>query len=76
MTTAKIIFSLGIVNLVTVILLLASCRWLPMARLGKNVMKNRYYKSFYKYHSYLWYVLGVSIVIHASLAIAFYGFPW
>jgi len=73
--TAKLIFYLGILNLIALVFLFITCRCLPMSRVGKNLMTNRYYKKLYKYHCYLWYILGISVIIHASLAIIFYGIP-
>lgn len=72
---AKLIFALGILNLVALIFLFVTCRCLPMSKVGKHLMTNPLYKKLYKYHCYLWYVLGVSVIIHAALAIIFYGFP-
>jgi len=73
--TAKIIFYTGILNLTALLLLFVTCRCLPALRIGKSLMANRYYKNFYKYHCYLWYILGISAIIHAVLALVFYGVP-
>ena len=39
-------------------------------------MKYSAYKRFYKYHCYIWWVLLPSVVIHAGLALAFFGVPF
>jgi hypothetical protein len=73
---AKLIFSLGIINLVTVALIFFSCRCIPGNRLAGGLMKHSAYKHFYKYHCYLWWVLLPSVVVHAVLALAFFGVPF
>jgi hypothetical protein len=74
--TARWIFVLGIVNFVCILSLFLTCRCLPMSKLGKNPLKNRFYKAVYKYHCYIWYVLGVSVVVHVFLAIVYLGIPF
>ncbi|MBI2854114.1 MAG: hypothetical protein HYX87_04230 [Chloroflexi bacterium] len=73
---ARVIFILGILNFLTLLFISSSCRCLPMSRVGKNLLKNHYYQRFYKFHCYLWYILGASVVIHASLAIMYAGIPF
>jgi hypothetical protein len=52
-----------------------SCRCLPGSRWAGGLMKHSAYKNFYKYHCYIWWVFWPSVVIHAFLAIAFFGIP-
>lgn len=73
---ARVIFILGIVNLVTVLLLLFTCRCLPMWLPTKGLMKHKWYQRVYKNHCYLWWVLIPSVIIHAVLAISLYGVPF
>ena len=72
----KLIFSLGIVNLVSGALIFFSCRCLPGSRLAVGLMKYSAYKRFYKYHCYIWWVFWPSVVIHAGLALVFFGVPF
>ncbi len=72
----KLIFSLGIINLITVALIFFSCRCLPTSRWAGGLMKYSAYKHFYKYHCYIWWVLLPSVVIHAALAITLFGVPF
>ncbi len=74
--SARIIFSLGLLNFVTLAALFTTCRCLPTSRIGKNWLKNKRYQKVYKYHCYLWYVLGASVIVHLSLAIAYLGNPF
>jgi len=75
LTAARLIFILGIVNLVAGLMLFFSCRCLPGSKIGDRLMKYRPYQRFYRYHCYLWKVIWPSVVIHAFLAIMFLGWP-
>lgn len=72
----RLIFILGIVNLVTGALILFSCRCLPTSKIGKSWMQNDTYKRFYKYHCYLWWVFFPSVIIHIIFAIGAFGIPF
>lgn len=72
----KLIFSLGIINLVAAALIFFSCRCLPGSRLAGGLMKYPAYKHFYKYHCYIWWILLPSVVVHAILALSFFGVPF
>lgn len=73
---ARLIFILGIVNLVTGVLVFASCRCVPAMRITGQIMKHAVYARFYKYHCYIWWVFWVSVVTHAVIAIGFFGSPF
>jgi len=73
---AKLIFSLGIINLVTVALIFFSCRCIPGIQIVGKLMKYPAYKRFFSYHCYIWWVLLPSVVVHASLALVFLGVPF
>ena len=75
MDIVQIIKALGILNLTMAILLFISCRCIPATKMFSHIMEHSWYKSYYKYHCYLWYVFWTSVVIHASLAIAFLRVP-
>jgi len=72
---ARVIIALGIVNLVTGLLIFFSCRCLGGSTLGSKLMKHKAYQRFYKYHCYIWRVFWPSVMIHAILAIVFFGWP-
>ena len=72
----KLIFSWGIINLVAVALIFFSCRCIPGSRWAGGLMKYSAYKRFYKYHCYIWWVLLPSVVVHAVLALSFFGVPF
>ena len=71
--TIRIIFWLGILNAVTIALLLFSCRCVPAMSRFKGLMLHPWYKAFFKYHCYLWWVLWTSVIIHVTLALSVYG---
>ncbi|MAH39428.1 MAG: hypothetical protein CL873_02700 [Dehalococcoidales bacterium] len=72
---SRLIVILGIVNLVGGVLIFFSCRCLGGSKLGVKLMKYRSYQRFYQYHCYIWRVFWASVIIHASLAIIFFGWP-
>jgi len=74
--SARLIFVLGIVNLVFGILVFFSCRCLGGSIIGNRLMKYAAFKRFYRYHCYIWWVLWVSVVVHAVFAIGFMGVPF
>lgn len=69
------ILTLGFINLTTGILIFFSCRCLPGSGLGKKLMKYRWYQRFYKWHCTIWRVFWPSVMVHAVLAILFFGWP-
>jgi hypothetical protein len=73
----KLVFVLGIVNLVSVILILFTCRCLPGLKIfSGKLMQNPFYKQIFKYHCYLWWIFGISVIVHAVFAIGSYGVPF
>jgi hypothetical protein len=73
---AKAIYTLGIVNLVTGLMVFFTCRCLPGARIGHSWMQNTQYKRFYKYHCYYWWAFWVSVVVHAIFGLGLLGNPY
>jgi hypothetical protein len=71
----RLIFALGILNLIAVAALFFSCRCVPGMRILGKLMKYSAYKRFFRYHCYIWWVLWPSVIAHALLAIAFFGIP-
>jgi len=71
----RIIFILGIVNLLTGFLIFFSCRCLPGSKIGAILMQKPPYKNFYKWHCHIWKVFWPSVIVHAILALIFFGWP-
>lgn len=72
----RVIFILGIINLVAGILVLFSCRCVPGLKITHRLMQYRAYTRFYKYHCYIWWVFWLSVIVHAVFAIMFSGIPF
>ena len=75
-TAARIIFILGIVNLVTGTLLFLTCRCIPGWNVTSGLMKLKFYQRLFPYHCYLWWVFWPAVVVHIIFALAFMGFPF
>jgi hypothetical protein len=79
-TIARIVFILGIINLVSGMLIFMSCRCTPgsriVTRLTGNLMQYSAYKRFFSYHCYFWWILLPSVIAHAIFAFAIIGIPF
>ena len=67
----RIAVVLGFVTLVAALATFASCRSfinLISRYTRKNLLENRAYQSFYKYHTYYWWSLFVILIIHMMSA--------
>ena len=74
--SARLIFILGIINLVSILLILSTCRCIPGLKIAGKLMQYPAYKRFFKYHCYIWWVFWPSVIVHAIFAIAFLGIPF
>ncbi|OGO30829.1 MAG: hypothetical protein A2Z29_03950 [Chloroflexi bacterium RBG_16_56_11] len=72
----KIIFILGVINLLSGLFILFTCRCIPGLKIAGKLMQNTTYKRVFKYHCYIWWVFWTSVVVHAVIAIGFAGFPF
>lgn len=76
LTGFRVVFVLGIVNLVSGILVLFTCRCIPPSRFTPPLMQYRWYQRLFRYHCYIWLVFWVSVVVHAVFALVFVGWPF
>ena len=74
--TARLIFSLGIINIVTGLFVFFTCRCLPGLTLTKPLMQYAWYKKLYKLHCYVWWIFWISVIVHAVFAIGLYAVPF
>jgi hypothetical protein len=74
-TALRILFGLGIVNLVTGLSIFFSCRCLPGSRIGKGLMKYKWYQKYFKWHCYIWWIFWLSVATHAIIALIYIGWP-
>ncbi len=76
----RVVFALGIVNVVSGLLVFLTCRCTPGGRLTMlvtgNLMKYSAYRRFYSIHCYIWWVFWTSVMVHAIFAMASIGVPY
>jgi hypothetical protein len=74
----RIAIILGLITLILALASLASCRsclsWLNYLGVN-NLLKNKGYLAFYKYHSIFWWLFGVALASHIFMAIGHTGLP-
>ena len=73
---AQVIFVFGLINLVSGVLVLLTCRCIPGAKITGGLMRYSIYKSFFRYHCYIWWIFWVSVIVHAVFALALLGVPF
>lgn len=73
---ARIVFIFSILNIVLGVLVFLSCRCIPGAKFFHNIMQNKRYIVFYKFHCWLWLLFLISVMIHAIFAVNLLGFPF
>jgi hypothetical protein len=76
LVTIRILFILGIVNLVTGLAIFFTCRCLPGSKIGRGLMKRRWYQGFFKFHCYIWWIFWASVIVHAVFTIKYIGWPF
>ena len=72
----QITYILGIVNLLTALLVLLTCRCMGGAHLSGKLMKYAAYKWLFTRHCVIWWFFWISVVIHAIFALAYFGVPF
>lgn len=73
---ARVVFITAMINLITLSLILLSCRCVGMWGLTSKITKHSWYKRFFKWHCYVWYVFLPSVIIHAVFALTLMGIPF
>jgi hypothetical protein len=76
LAATKVIYAFAIIILVAGLLVFFSCRCLPGSRIARTWMQHERYKRLYKGHCYYWWVLWISVIVHAVFAIGFLGNPF
>lgn len=76
MLAARLVFILGITNLLIVLSIFVSCRCILGSAAGARLMKMGWYAGLCRHHCHLWYLLGVSITLHIIVAASLLGFPF
>jgi hypothetical protein len=65
----QIILITGFINVVAVLFLFLTCRIIPSFNQTRSLMQKNWYKSIYKYHPYIWWVLIFSVIIHVAMVV-------
>ena len=73
--SVKLIFILGIINIVSILLVFFSCRCMIGAKFTNKMWKYEWYKKFYNMHCYFWRIFIVSVLLHTILAFLIFGNP-
>lgn len=76
----RVVFVLGIINVLSIGLIFLTCRCTPGARLTAritgNLMRFAFYRRVFSLHCYLWWVFWASVIVHAVFAVGSVGFPF
>ena len=73
----KIVFILGIINVISILFVFLSRRCLIGTKFINNMwQKHNWYKKFYSKHCYFWRIFMVSVLLHAVLAFIIFGWPF
>ena len=73
---SRIIFVLGITNLLSGLFVFFTCRCLPGWKLTRPLMQHAWYQRVFKWHCTIWWIFWVSVIVHAIYAIGLYGAPF
>jgi cytochrome b561 len=65
----NVILVTALINIVLILLLFFTCRFIPRVKMTKSMVEKKWFKLLYKYHSYLWWILVPSVLIHAVIAL-------
>ncbi len=71
----RLVFILGLVNLLSLLALFFSCRCMAGTGLYYKMSGFRTYTRFYRYHCYYSIILGLSITAHLGIAVSVLGIP-
>lgn len=73
---AKLIYILGIINVISIILIFISCRCLAGANLVHRMMNYAWYRKFHLWHCHYWWIFFVSVILHTLLVFYLFGNPF
>ncbi len=71
----KLIFILGITNVISILLVFFSCRCLVGVKFVKKMFQYEWYKKFYNWHCYYWLIFITSVLLHTTIAFLVFGNP-
>ena len=72
----RLVFALGIVNLVAPLALSLSCRCAAARTPFSRLLRTDAFAKFYSLHCYFWPVLWLSVIVHLVVAVWVLGIPF
>ena len=72
----RVIFLLGVINLLSLVMVFFSCRCLIGHRFVERMWKYGWYRLYHQGHCYYWWLLAISVFLHSAIALALYGNPF
>ncbi|OHA53075.1 MAG: hypothetical protein A2991_00935 [Candidatus Terrybacteria bacterium RIFCSPLOWO2_01_FULL_58_14] len=72
----KLVYLLGISNLLGLGIVFITCRCFPGMRWLKPFWGAKWYQKLYRTHCWWWYFFLLSVLLHAVFAIVLYGNPF
>ncbi|MAG47109.1 hypothetical protein CL617_00765 [archaeon] len=72
----KLVFILGITNIIALFLVLLSCRCMGSVKIINYFWKYEWFKKFYSLHCYYWWLFVISVLLHAVFAFIVFGNPF
>ncbi len=75
LTNIKVLYLLGISNLVFLVLVFLTCRCVMGRQLFEFLWKRPWYQKVFNYHCYLWWGFFLSVLAHTLIAFGLFGNP-
>ncbi|MEK6885925.1 MAG: hypothetical protein AABX17_03090 [Nanoarchaeota archaeon] len=72
----RLIFILGITNIISLLVVMSTCRCMGTHKLTLKLYEYKWYQKFYSYHCYYWYVFILSVILHVIFAMILIGIPF
>tara|TARA_Y100000310_G_scaffold324587_1_gene386609 strand:- start:42 stop:287 length:246 start_codon:yes stop_codon:yes gene_type:complete len=72
----KLIYILGITNILSIILVMFTCRCMGLYRLTNKLFQYPWFQKIYSKHCWYWYIFIISVFAHTILAFKILGNPF
>ncbi len=72
----KLVFLLGITNIVLLLLVFFSCRCLAGINFINRMFRHKWYRRYYYKHCWFWWFFFASVIAHTILAFLIFGNPF
>lgn len=72
----KIMFLLGLTNLISMFLVFFSCRCMVGINFVNKMFKYKCYQKYYSKHCYYWWIFFTSVILHVILGFLVFGIPF